>query len=97
MQLILPQSVSSPDYMRSNSGVGPTMQTAAIVKEFTRRVAIPCHYDMMINNVVSPEMLRVALDVVGSGADFTIHKVLRAMALQAACRSNRTPTAVQVT
>ena len=49
-----------------------TMQTAAIVKEFNRRVAIPCHYDMMINNVVSPEMLRVVLDVVGSGADFTI-------------------------
>lgn len=48
------------------------MQAAAIVKELNPHVAVPCHYDMMINNVGSPEMLRVALDLVGSEAAFTI-------------------------
>lgn len=46
-----------------------TMQAAAIVKMIRPRVVVPCHYDMMINNVSAPEMLRVALDQVGSDAD----------------------------
>ena len=46
------------------------MQAAAIVKAICPRVAVPCHYDMMINNVGSPEMLRVALDVIGSDAAY---------------------------
>ena len=47
-------------------------QAAAIIQQIKPRIAIPCHYDMMINNVGSPEMLRVALDLVGSDAGFTI-------------------------
>ena len=50
------------------------MQAATIVKELNPKVAIPCHYDMMVNNVGSPEMLKVALDLVGSEAAF---KMLR--------------------
>lgn len=44
-------------------------QAAAIVKMIRPRVVVPCHYDMMINNVGSPAMLRVALDQAGSDAD----------------------------
>jgi L-ascorbate 6-phosphate lactonase len=46
------------------------MQAAAIVKAIRPKVVVPCHYDMMINNVGNPEMLRVALDVLNSEADF---------------------------
>lgn len=51
-----------------------SMQAAAIVKMIRPRVAVPCHYDMMINNVSCPEMLRVALDQVGSDADCFVMK-----------------------
>ena len=34
---------------------------ALIIKDINPRVAIPCHYDMMINNVGSPNMFRAAL------------------------------------
>jgi L-ascorbate 6-phosphate lactonase len=50
------------------------MQAAAIVKAIQPRVVLPCHYDMMVNNIGSPEMLRVALDLLGSNADFFIMK-----------------------
>jgi L-ascorbate 6-phosphate lactonase len=46
------------------------MQAAEIVKKMQPRVVIPCHYDMMINNVGSPEMFRAALDIVQSTAKF---------------------------
>jgi L-ascorbate 6-phosphate lactonase len=42
------------------------MDAAAIVKTLRPSVAVPCHYDMMVNNIGSPAMLRVALDLVGS-------------------------------
>ena len=44
------------------------LQAATIVKEIRPRVVVPCHYDMMVNNVGSPDMFRVALDFVGSDA-----------------------------
>ncbi|MDW5265988.1 MULTISPECIES: MBL fold metallo-hydrolase [Acidobacteriaceae] len=50
------------------------MQAATIAKAIRPRVVLPCHYDMMVNNVGSPEMLRVALDLLGSNADFFIMK-----------------------
>lgn len=43
---------------------------ARIVKEIQPKRVIPCHYDMMINNVSSPEMLRVSMDVLGVNAEF---------------------------
>lgn len=46
------------------------MEAAEIVKLIRPRVVVPCHYDMMVDNVGSPEMLRVALDLVGSDAHF---------------------------
>ena len=46
------------------------LQAAGIVKAIRPRAVTPCHYDMMINNVGSPEMLRVALDLIGSDAAF---------------------------
>jgi L-ascorbate 6-phosphate lactonase len=46
------------------------MEAARIVKSVRPRVVIPTHYDMMINNVGSPGMLRVAMNVVGSDARF---------------------------
>lgn len=41
------------------------MHAAHIVQAIGPRVAIPCHYDMMINNVGDPDKLRVALHVLG--------------------------------
>jgi len=46
------------------------MQAASIVHAVRPRAVIPCHYDMMVNNVGSPSMLRVALDLIGSSATF---------------------------
>jgi L-ascorbate 6-phosphate lactonase len=43
---------------------------AAIVKAIQPRVAIPCHYDMLVNNVSSPEMLRVAMEAACCDAQF---------------------------
>ena len=48
------------------------MQAAAIVKDINPRVTIPCHYDMLINNVGSPEMLRVAMHLTGATSGFHI-------------------------
>lgn len=45
-------------------------EAAAIVMAVQPRVAIPCHYDMMINNVGSPEMFRAALVRAGSTAQY---------------------------
>ena len=36
------------------------------------RVVIPCHFDMLIHNVGSPDMFRVALDLMGSPAKFVM-------------------------
>lgn len=44
------------------------MHAAHIVQEIEPEVVIPCHYDMMINNVGDPEMLHTALNVLGSHA-----------------------------
>lgn len=46
------------------------MQAATMVKEIRPRVVIPSHYDMMVNNVGSPQMLQVALDVLGVDTEF---------------------------
>ena len=46
------------------------LEAAKIVHAIRPRVVIPCHYDMMINNIGSPEMLRVALDLIGATAEF---------------------------
>lgn len=51
-----------------------SMQAADIVKMIRPCVAVPCHYDMMVNNVGAPEMLRVALEVAGCDADCFIMK-----------------------
>lgn len=50
------------------------VEAAAIVQAIRPRVVLPCHYDMMINNVGSPEMLRVAMDLVGSNATYHLMK-----------------------
>jgi len=36
-------------------------QAALIIRDVNPHVAIPCHYDMMVNNVGSPSMFRAAL------------------------------------
>jgi len=53
--------------------LGP-MEAAEIVKSIRPKVVIPCHYDMMVNNVGSPNMFRVALDLVQSSATFRLLK-----------------------
>jgi L-ascorbate 6-phosphate lactonase len=45
-----------------------TMRAASLIKAIDPRVAIPCHYDMMVNNTANPSMFRAALDIVGSTA-----------------------------
>jgi L-ascorbate 6-phosphate lactonase len=47
-------------------------QAAAVVNAIQPRVVIPCHYDMMVNNVGSPEMFRAALELAGSSAEFVV-------------------------
>jgi L-ascorbate 6-phosphate lactonase len=44
------------------------MQAARLICAINPRIAIPCHYDMMVNNVGDPEMFRTALDVAGGAA-----------------------------
>jgi L-ascorbate 6-phosphate lactonase len=39
------------------------MDAARIVKDINPQIVIPCHYDMMVNNVGNPEMFRTALQV----------------------------------
>jgi L-ascorbate 6-phosphate lactonase len=50
------------------------MEAAAIVKVLRPHLVVPCHYDMMVNNVGSPSMLKVALQVLGSDAEFVLMK-----------------------
>jgi L-ascorbate 6-phosphate lactonase len=45
---------------------------AAVVKVVNPRVVIPCHYDMMVNNVGSPDMFRVALENNECGAQLAV-------------------------
>ena len=45
-------------------------EAAEIVRSIRPRVVVPCHYDMMVHNIGSPEMLRVALSLAGSCAHF---------------------------
>jgi L-ascorbate 6-phosphate lactonase len=39
------------------------MDAARIAKKIEPKVVIPCHYDMMINNVGNPEMFKAALQI----------------------------------
>lgn len=43
---------------------------ARIVKLIEPKVVIPCHYDLMVNNVGDPEMFRASLEIVGANAKF---------------------------
>jgi L-ascorbate 6-phosphate lactonase len=45
-------------------------QAAAVIKGVSPRVALPCHYDMMVNNVGSPAMFEVALERAEVAASF---------------------------
>ena len=53
--------------------LGP-LQAARITQALRPRVVVPCHYDLMVNNVGSPELFRVALHQVGSDATFVLLK-----------------------
>jgi L-ascorbate metabolism protein UlaG (beta-lactamase superfamily) len=48
------------------------LQAARIVKAVDPAIVIPCHYDMMINNVGHPDLLRTALCLVGSKANMQV-------------------------
>jgi L-ascorbate metabolism protein UlaG (beta-lactamase superfamily) len=48
------------------------MQAARIVKAIRPKVVVPCRYDMMINNIGHPEMLRTSLEILGSGVQVQI-------------------------
>jgi L-ascorbate 6-phosphate lactonase len=48
------------------------LQAAHIVKAINPAVVIPCHYDMMINNIGNTDMLRTALSLVGSEAKMQV-------------------------
>jgi L-ascorbate 6-phosphate lactonase len=47
-------------------------EAASIVQQVNPHIVIPCHYDMLIHNVGSPEMFRVALKMIGSPAQFVM-------------------------
>lgn len=46
------------------------MDAARIVRDIDPKIVIPCHYDMMVNNVGSPEMFRSALNVLGCESQY---------------------------
>jgi L-ascorbate 6-phosphate lactonase len=50
------------------------IEAASIVHAIEPPVVIPCNYDMVINNVGSPSMLLVALNLAGSNAAFVSMK-----------------------
>jgi L-ascorbate 6-phosphate lactonase len=50
------------------------VEAAGILSAIRPRVVIPCHYDMMVNNVGSPDMLRIAMDLASSPAVFKLMK-----------------------
>lgn len=52
---------------------------ARIIAEIQPKRVIPCHYDMMVNNVSSPEMLHVSMDVLGIDAEFVTMKYYQPM------------------
>jgi L-ascorbate 6-phosphate lactonase len=43
---------------------------ARIIEDVHPRIAVPCHYDMMVNNVGSPLMFRAALERTGTDSRF---------------------------
>jgi len=45
-------------------------EATALVKALKPQTVIPCHYDMMINNIASPKMLKVAMDLKGIDAQY---------------------------
>lgn len=45
-------------------------EAAAIVKIVAPRVVVPCHYDMLVNNIGSPALFKIALDHAGANANF---------------------------
>jgi L-ascorbate 6-phosphate lactonase len=59
-------------------------EAAAIVKMVQPRVVVPCHYDMMVNNVASPSTLQVALQTLGSDPRFVLMKYYQPWIYQAA-------------
>ena len=61
------------------------LQAASIVSAVRPRAVIPCHYDMMINNVGSPGMLRIALDLMGSNAAFKLMNYYEPWLYQKGC------------
>lgn len=48
------------------------MQAAEVIAAIKPKVAIPCHYDMMINNIAPPQMLEVSLRVLGDNTPVQI-------------------------
>ncbi len=61
------------------------LQAAALVKALRPRVVVPCHYDMMVHNVGSPEMFRVGLDLLGSDAAFLVMKYYQPWLYRRSC------------
>jgi L-ascorbate 6-phosphate lactonase len=47
-------------------------QAARVIEAVNPRVAIPCHYDMMVNNVGNPEAFRVSLNLLESRVEVRI-------------------------
>jgi L-ascorbate 6-phosphate lactonase len=61
------------------------MQAAMLLKSIRPRVTIPCHYDMMVDNVGYPQMLKVALDVLGVDTDFVMMKYYEPLVYRTGC------------
>jgi L-ascorbate 6-phosphate lactonase len=60
------------------------MEAATIVETVRPCVVVPCHYDMMVNNVASPSTLQVALQTLGSDPRFVLMKYYQPWIYQAA-------------
>jgi L-ascorbate 6-phosphate lactonase len=48
------------------------MQAARIVQAIAPKIVVPCHYDMMINNVGDPDTFRTSLKIIGCEVEVKI-------------------------
>ena len=71
VRLVVKPLISSRDYMECSHNLGP-LDAAEIMHHVRPRVVIPCHYDMMVSDIGSPTMFRVALERTGSDGEFVV-------------------------
>ena len=71
VRLVVKPLLSSRDYTQCSHNLA-SLDAAGIIHHVWPRVVIPCLYDMMVSDIGSPTMFRVALERRGSDAEFEL-------------------------